>query len=120
MKNLVSSILLAVALVMAGTKAIQAQTKDSLRINVEAIRALDTDVYTVKFSRGKLAEVLIIGDGKADLDLYIYDEQGYRVAEDESYEVDCYVAFVPKRSGTFTIKVVNQSRVASGYLIAAQ
>ncbi len=76
MKKLVSSILLAVALVMAGTKAIQAQTKDSLRINVEAIRALD--------------------------------------------EVDCYVAFVPKRSGTFTIKVVNQSRVASGYLIAAQ
>lgn len=119
MKKLAGNILLAIAIVLAGTTAGQAQSKEPLLYKVKVIQALSTDVYTVYLSRGDLAEIFIVGDGKANLDLYVYDENGYRVTDDESYDVGRHVAFVSKRSGKFTIRIVNRSRVSSGYLIAA-
>lgn len=72
-----------------------------------------TDLIT--FDGGLLAEVGIIGDGDTDLDLYVYDDNGNLIASDTDYSGDCYVSWVPRRSGTFVIKVVNRGNVYNIY-----
>ncbi len=74
-----------------------------------------TDLVT--FDGMELAEVGIIGDGDTDLDLYVYDENGNSIGSDADYSGDCYVSWVPRRTGTFIVKVVNRGKVYNNYTL---
>lgn len=78
----------------------------------------DIDTYQVKFWANELAEVIVIGDGDNDLDLYIYDSNGNLIASDTDYTDQCVCRWVPSWTGTFTIKIVNRGAVYSNYAIA--
>jgi len=71
----------------------------------------------VTFDGGYLAEVGVIGDGDTDLDLYVYDENGNAIESDTDYSGDCYVSWVPRRTGTFIIKVLNRGKVYNNYIL---
>jgi hypothetical protein len=62
-----------------------------------------------------VAIVTVQGDGDTDLDLYVYDEFGNRVAADEGPTDHCSVIWTPRWTGTFTIKVVNRGALSNRY-----
>jgi hypothetical protein len=75
-------------------------------------------IYTLAFRAGELAEVAVSGDGDTDLDLYILDQNNNLIVYDEGYTDQCYVRFVPKWTGNFSIVVKNRGRVWNRYQIA--
>lgn len=86
----------------------------------DRVYAHQTDIYTKTFRAGSKAEVLVVGDGDTDLDLYVYDENGNLIASDTDYTDRCYISFYPRWTGTFTIKIKNRGNVYNNYCIAAQ
>lgn len=74
--------------------------------------------YTAKFWANELAEVIVIGDGDNDLDLYIYDANGNLIASDTDYTDQCVCRWVPSWTGAFTIRIVNRGAIYSNYAIA--
>ena len=74
--------------------------------------------YTAKFWANELAEVIVIGDGDNDLDLFVYDEKGNLIASDTDYSDQCVCRWVPSWTSTFVIRIVNRGVVYSNYAIA--
>lgn len=74
--------------------------------------------YTAKFWASELAEVVVIGDGDNDLDLYIYDQNGNLIASDTDYTDQCVCRWVPSWTGAFTIRIVNRGAIYSNFAIA--
>lgn len=73
--------------------------------------------FDVSFVKGYVAEVLVSGDGDTDLDLYVYDSNGNLIVSDTDYTDDCYVSWVPRWTGRYTIRVVNRGPVYNNYVI---
>lgn len=73
--------------------------------------------FNVSFVKGYLAEVLVSGDGDTDLDLYVYDSNGNLIVADTDYTDDCYVNWVPRWTGRYTIRVVNRGPVYNNYVV---
>ncbi len=88
------------------------------RYTEERVYGKSTDTYVIKFWANELAEVIVIGDGDNDLDLYIYDEGGHLIASDTDYTDQCICRWVPSWTGSFTIKIVNRGAIYSNYAIA--
>ncbi len=84
---------------------------------IEKVRANSTDTYTINFIGGRLAEIVVSGDGDTDLDLYVYDSSGNLIEKDDDYTDDCYVSWYPKWTGKFIVKVVNRGGVWNEYVI---
>lgn len=74
--------------------------------------------YQVKFWASELAEVIVVGDGDNDLDLYIYDSNGNLIASDTDYTDQCVCRWVPAWTGAFKIRIVNRGAIYSDYAIA--
>jgi hypothetical protein len=94
-------------------------SKDSI-FSIEGqfnVNAGSTDQFSLNFTAGRLVEILISGDGDTDLDLYVYDSNNNLIASSEDYSDDCYVSWVPRWTGNFTIKVVNRGGVYNRYVI---
>ena len=83
----------------------------------ERVYAYRTDTYTEYFSAYGRAEVIVVGDHDTDLDVYVYDENGYLVGEDDDRSDNCYVSWTPRWSGWFEIRVVNRGGVYNDYRI---
>jgi hypothetical protein len=83
-----------------------------------AVNARSTDQFTISFTAGRLAEIAISGDGDTDLDLYVYDSGNNLIAYNEDYSDRCYVSWVPRWTGSYTVKVVNRGSVYNRYVIA--
>ncbi len=81
------------------------------------LRAGRTDIFKVPFYGGSLAEIAILGDGDADLDLLVTDEGGNTICLDRSYSDKIYCSFTPRWDGYFFITVVNQGRIRNSYYI---
>jgi hypothetical protein len=81
------------------------------------VNAGSTDQFSLNFTAGRLAEILVSGDGDTDLDLYVYDSNNNLIASSEDYTDDCYVSWVPRWTGKFTIKVINRGSVYNRYVI---
>lgn len=77
--------------------------------------AYSSVTYHVEFYGGELAEVLVIGDGDTDLDLYIYDENGNLVASDLDPSDVCLCQWEPRWTGVFRIEVHNLGSVWNAY-----
>jgi len=88
------------------------------RYQIGRVAAFSTITYRVDFRANELAEILVVGDGDTDLDLYVYDINGNLIAYDEDYTDRCYVNFVPLRTLPFTIVVKNRGRVYNQFSIA--
>jgi hypothetical protein len=76
-----------------------------------------TDIFRVPFYGGRLAELAIIGDGDADLDLLVTDENGNTICRDVSYSDKLYCSWTPRWDGYFLIGVVNQGRIRNSYYL---
>jgi hypothetical protein len=79
--------------------------------HVDRVLPGDTDTYSITFQGGQVARVGIVGDGDTDLDLYVYDENGNLVGRDADYSDECYVEWMPRWTGTFTVRIRNLGRV---------
>jgi len=76
-----------------------------------------TDIFRVPYRGGSLAELAIIGDGDADLDLLVTDENGNHICRDTSYSDKLYCSWTPRWDGYFLVGVVNQGRIRNSYYI---
>ncbi|MCA0873780.1 hypothetical protein LCL97_23355 [Seohaeicola saemankumensis] len=81
------------------------------------LRAGHTDIFREGFYGGRLAEIAILGDGDADLDLLVADENGNTICLDRSYSDRLYCSFTPAWTGNFTIIVKNMGRIRNSYYI---
>ncbi|MCB6179600.1 hypothetical protein LHP98_15870 [Rhodobacter sp. Har01] len=75
------------------------------------------DVWEVPFYGNSYAEVAIIGDGDANLDMVITDENGNVICYDVSPSDQVYCDFVPAWDGYFYITVENAGRVRNSYYL---
>ena len=83
----------------------------------DTVRAHGTDVYEIQFAGGRLAEVLLSGDGDTDLDLFVYDEYGNEVCSDVSFDDQEYCSWRPRWTGFFTIEIENLGGVYNVYTL---
>lgn len=107
------------ALIEKTEKSINAVKRGAVSGPKQGVYVVSTggdDSFQVKFWGEELAEILASGDGDSDLDLYVYDNNGNLVAYDNDYTDDCYVRWVPARTGSFTIKIHNNG-IANRYVI---
>lgn len=74
--------------------------------------------YQVKFWASELAEVIVVGDGDNDLDLYVYDSNGNLIASDTDYTDQCVCRWIPAWTGAFTLRIVNRGAIYSDFAIA--
>ena len=81
------------------------------------LNAGKTDVFKVPFYGGRLAELAIVGDGDANLDLVVTDEGGNVICLDRSYSDKLYCSWTPRWDGYFFIGVRNQGRIRNSYYI---
>jgi len=81
------------------------------------LRAGHTDVWTIPFYGGSLAEVAIVGDGDADLDVIITDENGNTICYDNSYSDKVYCSWTPRWNGPFYVTVMNVGAMRNSYYI---
>lgn len=75
------------------------------------------DIFEVPFYGGRLAEIGIAGDGDANLDLLVTDENGNTICLDKTYSDQIYCSFTPAWDGYFVIAVANMGRKRNSYYI---
>ena len=63
----------------------------------------------ITFKANEPAEIVIFSLDSADLDLYVYDEYGNPVVEDEKDDNDCKVVFYPPKTSEYKIQVKNRA-----------
>lgn len=105
----------AVVLILGGT--VLADAVGGPKSGTHVVDGNSTDTFTVVFRGGDCARVIVSGDGDTDLDLFVYDQSGNRVAFDDDDTDFCVASWVPRRTGRFTIRVVNRGGVYNRYTI---
>ena len=81
----------------------------------DRVLARDTDTYALKFNGGERAAVLVNGDHDTDLDLYIYDENGNSICNDQDSTDVMFCEWYPKWTGTFYVKIKNRGSISNIY-----
>ncbi|MDX5351135.1 MAG: hypothetical protein LPJ95_10610 [Paracoccaceae bacterium] len=76
-----------------------------------------TDLWEVPFFGNSYAEVAIIGDGDANLDVAVTDENGNLICSDVSWSDQLYCDFTPARDGYFHITVQNLGGARNSYYL---
>jgi len=84
----------------------------------DTVQAGATDVYSIVFNGGQLAEAGIAGDGSGDLDLLVYDENDHLVCRSTGSSDREYCRWWPRWTGPFRIEVQNLSSAANLYRVA--
>jgi len=84
---------------------------------LKRLNAGRTNIFKVPFRGGQTAELAILGDGDADLDLLVTDENGNEICKDVSYSDKLYCSWTPRWDGYFLIGVVNQGHIRNSYYI---
>ena len=87
------------------------------KIRSTSVNAYSTDEFQITFVSGQYASILVDGDGDTDLDLYVYDGNGNLIDFDDDGTDTCFVEFVPRWNGVFTIQVVNRGPVYNRYTL---
>ena len=85
--------------------------------HADMVMRYDTDVYKLVFTGGEAAEMAILGSGDTNLDLYVYDAKEQLVASDTDGADRCYVQWVPKSTGPFTVKIRNRGGQPNHYTL---
>jgi len=117
-KNLMIALMMAAATSMVETTTF-ADPVGGRVAHCSRIGALGTRNFEVQCYGGEATAISIEGDGDTNLDVYVYDKFGNLLAYDESRSGDCFVAFVPPRTGAVTIQIVNQGLVYNDFCFLA-
>ncbi|AWD22505.1 hypothetical protein [Fuscovulum blasticum] len=75
------------------------------------------DVWEVPFYGNSYAEVAVVGDGDANLDMVVTDQNGNVICYDVSPSDQVYCDFVPAWDGYFYITVENAGRARNSYYL---
>jgi hypothetical protein len=86
-------------------------------VHRDSVNARAWDDYVISFYAGEVARIAVVGDGDTDVDLYVYDESGHLIAKDDDRTAECVVEFVPRWTGPFRVRVVNNGYVYSNYIL---
>jgi len=81
------------------------------------IRGYGTMRLTCTFRGGRYAEIRFIGDGDSDLDFYVYDSSGRRIAYNTSYGDNVKFYWVPRYTERYTFKVKNLGSRSNHFVI---
>jgi hypothetical protein len=112
--------LVSIATLLAATASVvHADPVGGPQSAVHQVDAYSTDVFVVSFYGDEPAAVAVVGDGDTDLDLYVYDENGYLIGSDTDSTDRCLVLFRPRWTGQFRIEVRNLGSVYNEYRIRA-
>jgi hypothetical protein len=84
---------------------------------IRRVEKYATNRYSVTFRANEWAEVAVIGDGDTDLDLYVFDSNGNLIEYDEDYTDQCYVSWIPRWTGEYTIVVKNLGSVYNRFAL---
>ena len=84
----------------------------------DTVQAGATDVYSVVFNGGQLAEAGVAGDGSDDLDLLVYDENDHLVCRSTGSSDREYCRWWPRWTGPFRIEIQNLGTAANLYRVA--
>lgn len=83
----------------------------------DRVLAGTTDIYTLTFRGGELAQVAVIGDGDTDLDLRVYDQNGNLVCSDTDWTDRTLCGWIPAWTGPFRVSIQNLGRVYNDYAL---
>jgi hypothetical protein len=76
-----------------------------------------TDVWEIPFYGDSYAEVAVVGDGDANLDVLVTDENGNTICYDVSWSDKVYCDFVPAWNGYFYVTVQNNGGSRNSYYL---
>lgn len=76
-----------------------------------------TDVWEVPFYGDSYAEIAVVGDGDANLDVLVTDENGNTICYDVSWSDKVYCDFVPSWNGYFYVTVQNNGGKRNSYYL---
>ncbi len=116
MKKSILGIIALVALVITAS-AVMADPVGGSSSNLDVAAPDTAYLYTVRFYGNEWARVRVVGDGDTDLDVYVLDEYGNLIGSDTDYSDICEVVWLPRRTGRFTIRVVNLGGTSNLYRI---
>ena len=75
------------------------------------------DTWQVPFYGNSYAELAVVGDGDANLDVQVTDENGNSICYDVSWSDKVYCDFVPAWNGYFTVTVENTGVKRNSYYL---
>lgn len=76
-----------------------------------------TDVWEIPFYGNSYAEIAVVGDGDANLDVVVTDENGNVFCYDVSWSDSLYCDFTPAWDGYFYVTVENVGGVRNSYYL---
>lgn len=85
--------------------------------HTDRVRANTIDVFELEFRAGRKAEILVVGDGDTDLDLFVYDEDDNFICSDEDPTDTTYCTWRPKWTGNYKVKIKNWGDVYNEYVL---
>ncbi|MBE2277777.1 MAG: hypothetical protein IAE87_15950 [Rhodobacteraceae bacterium] len=75
------------------------------------------DVWEIPFYGNSYAEIAVSGDGDANLDVVVTDENGNVICYDTSFSDQVYCDFVPAWDGYFYVMVENAGQLRNSYYL---
>ncbi|MBL4926758.1 hypothetical protein [Fuscibacter oryzae] len=84
---------------------------------LSALSAGQTDVWQVPFYGESYAEVAVIGDGDANLDVLVTDENGNTICFEVSWSDKMSCSFTPAWNGYFHVAVQNNGAKLNSYYL---
>ena len=75
------------------------------------------DVWEIPFYGNSYAEIAVVGDGDADLDVAVTDENGNTICYDVSWSDKVYCDFTPAWDGYFYVTVENRGGSRNSYYL---
>lgn len=76
-----------------------------------------SDVWEIPFYGDSYAEIAVLGDGDANLDVLVTDESGNTICYDVSWSDKIYCDFVPSWNGYFYVTVRNNGGSRNSYYL---
>ncbi len=76
-----------------------------------------TDVWEIPFYGNSYGEIAVVGDGDANLDIVVTDENGNVFCYDVSWSDNLYCDFTPAWDGYFYVTVENLGRSRNSYYL---
>ena len=116
--------LLLASLCVAPTRAFQSEpqpveTSASLYDFREGVvPAFSSVMWEVELVAGRLARIIVNGDGDTDLDAALFDEAGNLIDLDDDLTDYCVLSVVPDRDGLFYVRIDNLGDVYNRYTLS--
>lgn len=109
---------LAAAVTFAAPAALAGRVKGPVQ-GTTTVQGKSSDVFHDVFRGGEQAVISVVGNGATDLDVYVYDEFGNLIAQDEDDNDRCVVTFTPKFTGMFRIEIRNLGEQPNEYEVSS-